>query len=418
MPRLAMMALVAVACQAQTGSDGLLERIRARALDQLGRQPDYTCVQTVERFARSGSEQEWLKADTLRLEVGLSNHRELYSWHGAKTLGDQELSEMVGRGTVGSGHFAVLARHVFQPGTAAFTYQGEQEWNSHPAYQFAFDVPREKSSYRLRAGPSEALVAFQGVFWADRETLDLLRMEVQAVDIPEMVGLAQADNIMNYAPVKIGESLALMPVTASLLMVALDGHENMNRMQLSQCREYRAEATVSFAAEEVKPATAVVAVQSGAATLPQGALLELELDGAINTRQAVVGDAVRAVVSKPLKDGTRVVVPQGAAILGRLVRMDKQNLPYPLYEVGLEFHALELDGKRVQIQATMEEAGPAAGLLRQQKSMDPVFTKKRTARMDILVRETPRGQGVLHWEAKRPLIPRGLRMMWRVDEVR
>ena len=418
MIRAAVMALAALACQAQTSPDPVLERIRAKALERLDRQPDYTCVQTVERFGRVGSEREWQKADTLRLEVGLSNHRELYSWHGAKTLGDRELSDLVGRGVVGSGHFAVLARHVFQPGKATFTNHGESEWNSRPAYQYEFDVPLEKSAYRLRAGPGQAVVAFQGVFWADRESLDLLRLEVQAVDIPAKIGLAQADNTMNYAPVRIGESLALMPVSASLLMVALDGNEHMNRMQLSECREYRAEATVSFAGEEPAAAEPAATPAPTAAHLPQRALLELELEGGIKTSQAAVGDVVRAIVSKPLKDGTRVVVPQGAAVLGRLVRLDKQDLPFPLYEVGLEFHALELDGKRVEIRATMEEAGPAAGLIRQQKSMDPVFTKKRTARMDILVRETPRGQGVLHWEARREMIPRGLRMIWRVDEVR
>ena len=38
--------------------------------------------------------------------------------------------------------------------------------------------------------------------------------------------------------------------------------------------------------------------------------------------------------------------------------------------------------------------------------------------MDILVREAPRGQGVLHWEAKRPRIRKGFRMRWLANEVR
>jgi hypothetical protein len=45
----------------------------------------------------------------------------------------------------------------------------------------------------------------------------------------------------------------------------------------------------------------------------------------------------------------------------------------------------------------------------------PTFSKKRSARMDILVRETPKGQGILHWDARRPQTPKGLRMKWRVE---
>ena len=37
--------------------------------------------------------------------------------------------------------------------------------------------------------------------------------------------------------------------------------------------------------------------------------------------------------------------------------------------------------------------------------------------MDILVREIPRGQGVLQWDAKQGRIRKGLRMRWLVDSV-
>jgi hypothetical protein len=42
----------------------------------------------------------------------------------------------------------------------------------------------------------------------------------------------------------------------------------------------------------------------------------------------------------------------------------------------------------------------------------PTFTQKRPAKLGILVAEQQRGQGVLLWDAKRPRIPRGLRMRW------
>ena len=65
--------------------------------------------------------------------------------------------------------------------------------------------------------------------------------------------------------------------------------------------------------------------------------------------------------------------------------------------------------------ATMIEAGPEDGLIRQAKRLDPTFTRRRTNRMNILVREVQRGQGILHWDARRGALPEGLKMKWRVQ---
>jgi hypothetical protein len=103
--------------------------------------------------------------------------------------------------------------------------------------------------------------------------------------------------------------------------------------------------------------------------------------------------------------------------LGNIVRLDKQKQPFDRYEVALEFHTLESSPIRYELSATMVEAGPASGLIKQAKRLNPTFTRERKARMDILVREIPRGQGVLQWDAKQGRIRKGLRMRWLVDSV-
>jgi hypothetical protein len=66
----------------------------------------------------------------------------------------------------------------------------------------------------------------------------------------------------------------------------------------------------------------------------------------------------------------------------------------------------------------MADAGPASGLIRVAKKFNPTFTRQRKARMDILVREVQRGQGVLQWDAKHGRIRKALRMRWLVDDLR
>jgi hypothetical protein len=152
--------------------------------------------------------------------------------------------------------------------------------------------------------------------------------------------------------------------------------------------------------------------------LAPGMLIEVELDSEINFEKAALEDAIRARVARPVKDGEAVLIPEGALLVGRLVRLEKETTPFPLYEVGLYFDKLELSDRSFPFAGTMADAGPATGLLRQARRLDPKFTKRRTARMDILVREVQRGQGILLWDARRGAIPKGLRMKWRVDDQR
>ena len=84
----------AAALHAQISADlELLTKIRFHELDQLRGQPNYTCVETVERSQRAASTRKYTLLDTLRLEVALVGPKELFAWPGAKKFEDMELSE-------------------------------------------------------------------------------------------------------------------------------------------------------------------------------------------------------------------------------------------------------------------------------------------------------------------------------------
>ena len=391
--------------------EGLLDRFLARMRAELDRLPDYVCTQTTERLVRSTSEQNWSTMDTLRFEVALAGGRELYALPGAERFDERPLAHMVGRGTISTGKVGLLARSVFSMQPRHFRYQGRAERDGRPAHEFGYDAPPEQSGFRIRYGMEEALVAFQGAFWVDAETLDVLRLEIQAYDIPESVGLAEADTILSCRRVEVGDAQPLLPASATLAITAMDGLESLNRTRLSGCRQFVTESEIRFAGE-TEPAP--VAAAPSEIRLSGGVLVEMVLDGGLDLTIARVGDPVRARVSRPVREGDAVVVAQGAVVLGNLVRLEHVTLPYPMYEIGLELHTVETGATPLRVAMTLYEAGPAPGLLRQAKRLDPTFERRRKARMDILVREVQQGQGILHWDAKRSNLPPGLRMTWKV----
>jgi hypothetical protein len=195
-------------------------------------------------------------------------------------------------------------------------------------------------------------------------------------------------------------------------MVALDGEEHRNDITFTDCHQFRADSTVKFDTTETASPPLVSNHGATQVALPPSLLVELTLDSDIDPEKAALGDSVRALVARSIRDDAGIIAPEGSIVHGRLVRLERSAQPFEHYVIGIEFHTLETADKRFNFLATMQDAGPARGLLPQAKRLDPVFTRKRTDRLDILVREKPRGEGILHWDAKHAEIRRGLRMRW------
>jgi hypothetical protein len=385
----------------------ILDRFLAQVKAHLDLLPDYVCDQEVSRFMRSRPELPWQPVDTLRLEVAMVGGRELYSRAGAREFAERPLAELVGKGTITTGQIGLFTRHVFLAPNTRFAYRHLTEHNSRPAHEFTYDVAPEHSRYRLRAGNEEATVGFQGSFLIDAETLHILKLEVQAYDIPERLGLAEVDTALVFGSVPAVAGEVVLPVAATQAIVAADGIESLNRARITGCRHYEAESTVRFDDPSPVPSSPA-AIPPSPAALSSGALLELAFEVPWNPATATIDAPVRLRLLRLQSQ------PASGAALARVVRLDYQERPFPIWEIGFELESLLLEGQTIPVNATMEDAGPAAGLLRQEKRMDPIFTRQRQARMNILVREVQRGQGILLWDARRGPLPRSLKMRWRL----
>ncbi len=400
--------------------DALLSQFLERMAKDLKQLPDYVCGQEIERFNRQGSEVPWRKADSLRFDVAMIGDKELYALPGEGHFTERPLRTFIGRGSIATGQLGLFAKHVFLTSTAHFTDRGETDLDGHRVHEYAFDVPAEQSSYHLRFGNSEAVVAFQGSFFIAPDTLDLVRLDVQAYDIPESLAIVEANTTLDYARTQIDDNSILLPVRASLTLTATDGREDLNRTVFSSCRHYRTESKIAFDAgaaasgDADRLAPPVASAPTKMPAVSKGTLLELTLDSDLDPARAAVGDSVKATIARPVQDAQGNVIPPGTPVAGHVVRLGKNTVPYAIYEVALEFQDLRHGEHTIPFVATMVEAGPASGLLKQEKNLDPTFMRNRGNHIDVLVREVQRGQGVLLWDARKGSIPHGLRMKWRV----
>jgi hypothetical protein len=390
----------------RTQEETLITRIRAVAAQNLARLPDYTCLQTVERFEQSGPARPFDLVDRIRLEVALVGGKELFTWPGSGEFDDRGISEIVGRGAIGSGSFALQARNIFvHENAATFEWAGEVAEGGQRLIRYRYSVPKDRSRRVLRVGDDREVVAFHGSFDVDGATLDLARLEVRAAGIPATSAVQSMSEEIRYAVVRIGSSGFLLPQMSELVMIYASGEATRNVTRFTACRQYTGEARIRFDEPRELEAAAMLAVTpTRTVDLEVGALIQVRLESTVRFESAATGDIVPARLATELKRGRRVVAPKGAPADVRLTRLEKRRFLRGSGAsarfvdgliAGMQLTAIELPGTQIPVSAVIAE-------------VRRLPWRVYLGRID--------GPGEITFAVQGLELPRGMLMVWRVRE--
>jgi len=326
----------------------LLAEVREKMLDLLLNQPNYTCLETVERTRQApggGAQVD----DTLRLEVALVDGKEMFAWPGAKQFEDKDIRELVSTGMFGNGNYGIYARMLFSAsGGPDFEYRGEESVLGMRMFRYEFRVRAPRSGYHLSVSGHEAVVGFHGSMYLDPAKADLRRLEIFADDIPAELGLTSTEDRVDYARVLIGDEEFLLPVESVLRMASKDSISR-NRVRFSGCRKFSGESSLIFDDAELVDVTEAPVVVEVA--LPADVSMTLELSSELRLDRAAVGDAVTAVLRSDVKRGKEKIVSKGAIAKGRVILLDRTVSSYTLV---IQFQELEWKGGHAAVEARLE----------------------------------------------------------------
>lgn len=388
----------------------LLARVMTRMSENLSRLPNYTCVQTIERSRRSTEGNKFQPRDRVRLEVAFVSGRELFSWPGARNFEDKDIADMVSGGAIGNGNFALISAAVFRSRIPTFEYIGERIYEGRRTHRWDFRVLRASKLYQLRSGERKGFIGFHGSFWADADTLDIVRLETNGDDIPPELEIPATATAIDYARVPIGGQEFLLPKMSELRMTDYAG-ESRNLTTFSSCRQYTGESVLSFSDAPAEAAPARPAVLE-TIQLPPQLMIRAALSNEIAAQTAAVGDPVKAIVQAAVKQQKREIVPKGAEMRGRIVWLRMQDTRTPHYVLGLEFHEIVFGNTRARIHARLHEVMAPPSLV----SMTPPGARASTggglARL-IIEREMVGVPGLLFIRPADVLLSPGLNMIWR-----
>lgn len=388
-----------------TAEEILIGRVRVVAAQDLGRLPNFTCVETIERSRRAGPTRKYEFLDTIRLEVAYVEGKEMYSWPGEPKFEERDLTKMVGGfGAIGTGDFVMHARAVLLGPGVRFQPAVKEELDGRPAYRFDYRVPMERSGFIIRILPEEGIVGFSGSVWTDRESLELVRLDLTIDEIPPNLPLKRGEKRFDYKRIPIGEQTYLLPVSMEMTLTQTNGGEARNATTFSGCRQYSGESTLVFEDPvETKPVEGKVE-----ATLPDGLNVVLRLAKDLDLVKAARGDLVETQVEKDVKRKDVVLLPKGARVTLRLSKLVCRGSPLAHCWLALLPERFEFDNKGGVFRAQSDPAQveTAAGLF-----LRGIPNRQLAAERHMLG-EMEAGAGLFLVKGDRRLAS-GFEMLWR-----
>jgi hypothetical protein len=402
----------------------LLSRLKRHVRQELSHLPQYTCLETIQRFRKpAGPKGEMKPTDTMRLEILYTGDRELYASPGDVRFSEGGPLAFTGTGLIGDGVFASHVQNLLVNDNGIFTYRGEENLEGRRAVRYDVRVPVMLSGYQVSIAGGSGIVGIKGALWAEPATLDLLRLEIHADQIPSELPIDDVITTVDYARVRIGPNEVMLPQSGELHLMETSGEEARDIIEFTHCRSFQAESTIAFDA----PPSGIVSLRgSGPAAgpanvevvLPAGLPVTVALTTPV-TDKAAVGELLEGRVTGDVALKGKVLMANGSVVKGRIRRLERYSDAGKYFVVGIEFTEVQTPDSLFRFYADLQNVDALPDV---QWVISSVGTRMRdlpretrsytTTTETISVPNLP-GVGCFFVRGTRFNLPAGFKTIWR-----
>jgi hypothetical protein len=237
----------------------LLDEVRDYAINYTHRLPDFICLEQTRRYVDTTGRESWRHMDTITARLSYFNQKEDYKLvsQNDRVITDQAYTSV--GGATSTGDFGSTMREIFDPKShASFAWERWTTLRTRRTHVFSYRVPLEFTAYTIeyqgeqKDDAQRIKVGYHGSIFVDKELDTIVRITLDADNIPPTFPVREARETLDYDFTKIGDSEFFLPLVADLRMHS--GRVwNKNVKEFRLYRKFSADAVIKFDGQELPP---------------------------------------------------------------------------------------------------------------------------------------------------------------------
>jgi predicted transcriptional regulator len=225
----------------------LIEKAREVASRFLEGLPNYVVQESATRYVSETRQPSWNVVDVVSAEVVFEERRE--SYRNLQINGKPSKKPPEESGAWSTGEFGTILGNLFSPYTDAdFKFAQDDTIIHRSASVFDFKVLRVRASWRIWTTGQYIMPAYRGSVWIDKQTGEVLRIEMQAKEIPEAFPEITVETAVDYDSIRLGTpEQFLLPVHSEALSCWRGSNDcQRNVIEFRNYHKFTGESNIEF----------------------------------------------------------------------------------------------------------------------------------------------------------------------------
>ena len=196
----------------------IIERVREYALNYSKSLPNFICTEVTRRYYDDTGQESWVNYDTLTTRLTYFEQKEKYDLIMINNRSTTQNYHSVG-GAISSGDFGTMMQQIFElQSHASFAWLRWATLRGKRAHVYAYHVAQSSSQWHLGDGRQSMVTAYRGLIYVDRDTEMILKLTLDAEDVPRAFPIQDAKDSLDYDYTKIGDQQYLLPLKGEVRM--------------------------------------------------------------------------------------------------------------------------------------------------------------------------------------------------------
>jgi hypothetical protein len=223
-----------------------LKEAQEYAAEYTKKLPNFICTQVTRRYVDPSGMEFWALEDTIVSKLTYFENHEDYK---VVLLNNRVMDTSMDKlgGATSTGEFGSMMREIFAPSTAAhFQFERWGTLRGHRMYVFSYRVDQPRSQWHVVYEKAYDVVpGYKGLIYVDRDTSAIMRITLEAVDLPASFPIQQASSTLDYDLAEIAGTQYVVPIK-SVMRLRTGRMLSKNDIEFRFYKKFGAEATIKI----------------------------------------------------------------------------------------------------------------------------------------------------------------------------